>query len=602
MLRQLLFGLVTLVLASTYLHAQSEDGPNAYAFRFIGVNHLWPQENVEDFSRDDFRPGLEFEYFRYLNNLLDFSLPVRLASTRTATDELGVNTRTGFDLGANALLNLNIYKGRVFRPRLFAGVGATAFDLDGVSLDAPVGLGLNFFLGRNTSLGTTFAYHFNSEEFHNHLQAGLGLRIHLEDAEPKLPEVTDRDGDGINDDEDLCPDTPGVIAFNGCPDTDGDGIADSSDDCPTVAGIAAFNGCPDTDGDGLKDGDDKCPEEAGPIDNEGCPVTDRDGDGISDASDACPDEPGPAATNGCPAKALTITARDKTTNETIPGVQVEVRDASGNVVQSGITDANGQLKIASVTPGQYTVGGKILDIDMSQANLSASDFGSSSGAAATIFYDDPNFIIQGKVYYCNSTRPLSDVNLNLRDKAANGLKTTRSDGNGSYTFYLDNRSTYELYAQKESFLSQVVEINPADYNRNTSVFVRLEVCADEVECGEAVRLDNILYDTGSAAIRPDARPDLERVVQFLRDNKDAKVELSSHTDSRGRASSNQSLSQRRADSAANYIKSQGISASRVIATGYGETRLLNECADGVSCSNAQHQVNRRTEFKVICPD
>ena len=182
------------------------------------------------------------------------------------------------------------------------------------------------------------------------------------------------------------------------------------------------------------------------------------------------------------------------------------------------------------------------------------------------------------------------------------MKSTIADDQGQYTFYLDSKSTFELYAQKESFLSQVVEINPADYNRNTSVFVRLEVCADEVECGEAVRLNNILYDTGSAAIRPDAIPDLSRVVQFMRDNKDAKVELSSHTDSRGGSASNQSLSQRRAQAAADYIVAQGIARDRIIGTGYGETRLLNRCADGVRCSSAEHQENRRTEFKVICPD
>ena len=98
------------------------------------------------------------------------------------------------------------------------------------------------------------------------------------------------------------------------------------------------------------------------------------------------------------------------------------------------------------------------------------------------------------------------------------------------------------------------------------------------------------------------KPDLNKVVQFMRDNGDAKVELSSHTDSRGRASYNLSLSQRRAKSAADYIIAQGIAASRVIAKGYGETKLLNGCADGVNCSDGEHQINRRTQFKVICPN
>lgn len=87
----------------------------------------------------------------------------------------------------------------------------------------------------------------------------------------------------------------------------------------------------------------------------------------------------------------------------------------------------------------------------------------------------------------------------------------------------------------------------------------------------------------------------------MKDNLDAKVELSSHSDSRGRASSNLRLSEARAKAAANYIIQQGITPTRVISKGYGETQLVNPCADGVKCSDADHQVNRRTEFKMICP-
>jgi outer membrane protein OmpA-like peptidoglycan-associated protein len=142
--------------------------------------------------------------------------------------------------------------------------------------------------------------------------------------EQKRP-VADRDGDGIPDAEDACPDVPGVSdpdpAKNGCPpptppaDRDGDGIPDAEDACPDTKGIRdpdpARNGCPppppDRDGDGIPDAVDACPDVKGvastdPAKN-GCPP-DRDGDGIPDAEDACPDEPGPRdpdpKRNGCP--------------------------------------------------------------------------------------------------------------------------------------------------------------------------------------------------------------------------------------------------------------------------------------------------------------
>ncbi|MEJ0101861.1 MAG: thrombospondin type 3 repeat-containing protein [Bacteroidota bacterium] len=116
--------------------------------------------------------------------------------------------------------------------------------------------------------------------------------------------VADSDHDGINDNEDKCPQTAGIAKYNGCPvpDTDGDGINDEEDKCPSVAGIAKYNGCPvpDTDGDGINDEEDKCPAVAGVAKYDGCPVPDTDGDGINDEEDKCPSLAGIAANSGVP--------------------------------------------------------------------------------------------------------------------------------------------------------------------------------------------------------------------------------------------------------------------------------------------------------------
>jgi outer membrane protein OmpA-like peptidoglycan-associated protein len=108
----------------------------------------------------------------------------------------------------------------------------------------------------------------------------------------------DRDGDGVEDRKDKCLDQPGPVEAEGCPDSDGDGIPDNLDRCPQHAGPAEFNGCPDTDADGIPDHEDNCPEEAGPVETRGCP--DRDGDGVPDKADLCPDIAGPVKTRGCP--------------------------------------------------------------------------------------------------------------------------------------------------------------------------------------------------------------------------------------------------------------------------------------------------------------
>ncbi|MEQ8703292.1 MAG: DUF6089 family protein [Phaeodactylibacter sp.] len=108
----------------------------------------------------------------------------------------------------------------------------------------------------------------------------------------------DRDGDGLRDDVDRCPDQFGTSQFGGCPDTDNDGIADPDDACPDQAGY--LDGCPDSDADGVPDFIDQCPYRPGPPQQAGCPNTDTDADGIPDEEDKCPDRAGPASRAGCP--------------------------------------------------------------------------------------------------------------------------------------------------------------------------------------------------------------------------------------------------------------------------------------------------------------
>ncbi len=122
---------------------------------------------------------------------------------------------------------------------------------------------------------------------------------------PEVPVMADTDGDGINDNVDKCPNTPGVAKYDGCPvpDSDNDGLNDDEDKCPTVAGSAKYDGCPvpDSDNDGINDDNDKCPTLPGVERYQGCPVPDTDNDGINDEEDNCPSVAGTTANHGCPA-------------------------------------------------------------------------------------------------------------------------------------------------------------------------------------------------------------------------------------------------------------------------------------------------------------
>ncbi len=164
----------------------------------------------------------------------------------------------------------------------------------------PVGIGASFRISHHVAINLEYGDHmtFRSEGLDftdggrkndHYSYTSLGLQIKYDG--------NDADRDGVRDNRDACPDTPGKAALAGCPDKDNDGIADQDDICPDIAGKAIFNGCPDTDNDGIPDKDDACPESAGLPELHGCP--DRDGDGVADIDDKCPDVAGKIELSGC---------------------------------------------------------------------------------------------------------------------------------------------------------------------------------------------------------------------------------------------------------------------------------------------------------------
>ncbi len=115
-----------------------------------------------------------------------------------------------------------------------------------------------------------------------------------------------------------------------------------------------------------------------------------------------------------------------------------------------------------------------------------------------------------------------------------------------------------------------------------------------------LNLKSIYFDLDKSFIRQDAAIELDKVIEIMKTHPNIKIDIRSHTDSRASFKYNIKLSERRAESTLNYIVKKGdISRSRLISSGYGETQLLNKCADGVTCSEAAHQLNRRSEFIII---
>jgi OOP family OmpA-OmpF porin len=289
------------VLSFQSVEGQYELAKDGFSFRGVTMNYQYPVTN--EINRFDFTAAFEIEYSRYIGKNFNLLFPLKLGKAKLPTDEMGGFNDSGFT-SLDAMLQFQLFKESAFIvPSLHAGLGTTWEDFEDFSFQAPVGVGFDFRLTRHAYITSKVEYRVSFEDLRDNIQAGVGFKFLFGEGPvelPPIPPVTDRDGDGIADNYDACPDEPGESRFSGCPDTDGDGIADKDDECPEVAGVLAFRGCPDTDGDGVADKDDECPEEAGLPANNGCPVRDADQDGVPDDEDECPNEAGLATLNGCP--------------------------------------------------------------------------------------------------------------------------------------------------------------------------------------------------------------------------------------------------------------------------------------------------------------
>lgn len=254
--------------------------------------------------------GFSFTYLESLSNHLDFASSLGFSTVKYPFENRPTAGNDQFLVEGDANVNLRLLQDRyAVNPYLTAGVGGSYYDVY-YGAYVPVGAGFQFKLSSEEFVRLQAQYRFGiTENTSDHFNFTLGFgRLISAPAPlkptPAAPVDPDRDGDGIPDSRDQCPDVMGVAQYNGCPvpDSDNDGLTDDKDKCPTVPGLAKYDGCPipDRDGDKINDEEDKCPDVAGVARLQGCPEKDTDGDGVMDDLDRCPNEAGPASNNGCP--------------------------------------------------------------------------------------------------------------------------------------------------------------------------------------------------------------------------------------------------------------------------------------------------------------
>lgn len=213
--------------------------------------------------------------------------------------------------------------------------------------------------------------------------------------------------------------------------------------------------------------------------------------------------------------------------------------------------------------------------------------------------------VQGTITKKGTAEKLMEVTVKLYNYNKNILEYEgRSNVNGFYKkFSLETNTRYSISFSKAGYFSKDILFNSSDVYCSSNFISDYDyikdIELDSIIIGKAIKIDNIYFDLAKWNIRKDAALELDKIVKLLNDNPEIVIELSSHTDSRASSKYNETLSDKRAKSSAAYIISKGIAESRITGKGYGEYMLINKCADGVKCSESDHQQNRRTEFKVV---
>ncbi|MDQ6530170.1 OmpA family protein [Flavobacterium sp. LHD-85] len=188
---------------------------------------------------------------------------------------------------------------------------------------------------------------------------------------------------------------------------------------------------------------------------------------------------------------------------------------------------------------------------------------------------------------------LYDDQMNLKNSAV-------ADGTGLYTFDVECGKTYYVRAEKPDYTTRELSVTIEKTNGKTNLPIALEKATCKVtvgdDLGKCFGIKMIYFDLDKSNIRTEAALDLEKILAVLNDYPTMKLDIRSHTDSRASHQYNEALSDRRAKSTVQWLVKNGIAPNRLTGRGYGETELVNKCADGVPCTEAEHQANRRSEF------
>jgi outer membrane protein OmpA-like peptidoglycan-associated protein/tetratricopeptide (TPR) repeat protein len=278
-------------------------------------------------------------------------------------------------------------------------------------------------------------------------------------------------------------------------------------------------------------------------------------------------------------------------------------------------DSNGVFKVAENLQYPINSGGDDFGISFVPANerkdtmqtpiayiCSNRDGGKGDDDIYSISIKPFIFIVKGKIVDKEMNTPLAGAQAALNNDKGINIFTLKSGTNGDFTAELPLNQLLSLSANHPQYFKSA-DINITSNNITKDSTLEVTIYLDPIPAEDyEFTLKGIYYDLDKYDLRPEAQKVLDSLTIILKDNPNITIELASHTDSRAPEDYNLKLSQKRAESCVNYLVQHGIAKDRLSPVGYGETKLVNDCADGVDCTEDQHQENRRTTFRVLSTD
>jgi outer membrane protein OmpA-like peptidoglycan-associated protein len=314
------------------------------------------------------------------------------------------------------------------------------------------------------------------------------------------------------------------------------------------------------------------------------------------------------------ASAINLIVKDKESKEILPEADVALIDESGKPVYTGKTNESGEIKF-NVIPGKsYKIKTTKNGYKESIGLVKEDELAKLANSKKEILVEKKIIGLLGLIADADDLSPIEKVTITITDafNPKNVMKFT-TDKEGDFRhIYKDKKVGDELsYIVKMEKEGYITKTQPVDITIKKEGYVLLHDYLNTkmykiklgADLGKMIDLRPIFFDLGKFNIRQDAAVELNKIVDLMKQNPNMTIELGSHTDCRGSAASNLSLSDKRAKSSAAYIVSKGIDKTRIYGKGYGESKLLNDCkCEGAvksTCSEDEHSQNRRTEFKIV---